>query len=214
MRLLAPLTRSARTISASPGRKHRAAACLPERSRRHRARQSPRRRHRARRRALAPVPMRSPVSHLSISRMPFPLEQLAADAQILLRISLTATACRRSGAGTPVRDAPREYRARRLARTNVSTSMIFGPRCQSWRDTRFWPRRNASRLASSGSENSVHSQRRAPVNTRDECGRNLSRASRSQARSPSSVMPMGMSIAARSKRMDSASAMSRQNRIS
>ena len=142
-----------RTRSASPGRKHRAAVILPERSPRHRARQSPQRRHRGTSStSWQPVPMRSWSSHLvDIAGCRSPLEQSRGDAQYPEpRTSSTATACPRSGAGTPVRGAPREYRARALARTNASTSMIFGPRCQSWRDTRFWPRRKASRLACVG----------------------------------------------------------------
>jgi hypothetical protein len=63
-------------------------------------------------------------------------------------------------------------------------------------------------LASSGSLNSSHSQRRAPVKTREACGRNFARASRSQSRRPSSVIPIGMSIPALMNGRDSASATS------
>ena len=88
---------------------------------------------------FAPVPTRCWSSHRSISLKP-----------------LRSSSSRRRG--SPSSDffdgkglqcvQPKKHQFRmnlanvreRCARTKASTSMILAPRCQSWRDTRFWPR--------------------------------------------------------------------------
>ena len=135
------------------------------------------------------------VSHLSISPMPLPLQQLATTLKSSFGFLRRQRHACIQAQEHQFEDAASRISREPLARTNASTSMIFGPRCQSWRDTRFGRRPHRIAIGGVGSVNSLpRASRRAPVNTRDECGRNRSRASRSQARSPSSVMPMGMSI--------------------